>query len=250
VNSVLVARLGYQSEQGSEIGVATIALVESYLRANPSFKLPEGLLERIESFAVEVYRWGARFNLTAAPDDPNELAFHILDSLMPLLLAASEPDGQLARCFIRGKRILDLGSGAGFPGLILASAVEAEFLLVESRRKRASFLRTAIGAMRLSNVQVDSQHRQVLAPEFNVVMARAFARPGEFYDVAPTGLKPDGATLLYASERQREEIEVILQKRGSVSRFYNYQPPRFGHPTGRAGVGPAGHIIVLSGRGT
>jgi 16S rRNA G527 N7-methylase RsmG len=62
----------------------------------------------------------------------------------------------LADAFVSGSRVLDLGSGAGFPALILAAACDADFLLMEARRKRASFLRVTAAEMGLSNVQVDS----------------------------------------------------------------------------------------------
>ena len=210
-------------DKADEIGMATRELVEKYLRGRPNFVANQEFLSRMEVFAAELARWGAKMNLTAAPEDPTELAFHILDSLMPLVLAADE-SAELARDFTTGERILDLGSGAGFPGLVLASATEAEFQLVEARRKRVSFLRTAIGAMGLRNVEVDSQYRRAFAPEFDVVTARAFAQPEKFYEVAATALKPGGITMLYASERQREEIEKILRGRHESAMFHDYEP--------------------------
>ena len=184
-------------------------------------------------------------NLTAAPEDPGELAYHILDSLKPLLLVTDESP-LLAERFAGGKRVLDLGSGAGFPGLVLAAATEAEFRLVESRRKRASFLRTAIGALALKKVEVDSEYRRAFAPEFDVVTARAFAHPEKFYEVAATALKPSGIAVLYASERQQKEIETILGSRGELATFHGYELPRAG--ASRPG-GPSAsprHLIVIS----
>jgi 16S rRNA (guanine527-N7)-methyltransferase len=232
-------------DKADEIGMATRELVEKYLREWSKFVPNQEFLSRMEVFAVELARWGAKMNLTAAPEDPTELAFHILDSLMPLVLEADEAAG-LAPNFAAGKRILDLGSGAGFPGLVLAAATEAEFLLVESRRKRVSFLRTAIGAMGLSNVEVDSQYRRAFAPEFDVVTARAFAQPEKFYEVAATALKPGGITMLYASERQREEIEKILLARHEIAMFHDYEPQRMtAGPGGKESASPR-HLIVVS----
>jgi 16S rRNA (guanine527-N7)-methyltransferase len=244
-----MARVDHRSDRADEIGAATRALVEAFLEHIPMFRPPGDFFERIQTFTVELGRWGTRFNLTAAPDDPAELAFHILDSLMPLLLVAREPGGPLAQSFRPSIRILDLGSGAGFPGLILAVATEAKFMLVESRRKRASFLTTAIGAMGLGNVEVDNRYRRVFAREFDVVMARAFARPAEFYEVATTALKPDGIALLYASERQRDEIEASLNRWGSIARFYSYEPPRVGYRSTQAEADSPAHLIVVGRRG-
>jgi 16S rRNA G527 N7-methylase RsmG len=71
----------------------------------------------------------------------------------PEMLAAR---ADLTKAFAAGSRVLDLGSGAGFPALILAAACDADFLLMEARRKRASFLRVTAAEMGLANVQVDS----------------------------------------------------------------------------------------------
>ena len=244
-----MAMVDHQSDGPDEIGAATRALVETYLGSYPNFDGPGGFLRRIKIFATELARWGAKFNLTAAPRDPAELAFHLLDSLMPLLLAADEPGSPLAQSFAQGKRILDLGSGAGFPGLILASVSQAKFLLVESRRKRASFLTTVSGAMGLGNVEVDSKYRRVFTPEFDTVMARAFARPAEFYEVAATALKPGGVAVLYASERQRGEIEACRHWWWHTQRFYSYEPPRVVYRSTQAGADSPDRVIVMSRRG-
>jgi 16S rRNA G527 N7-methylase RsmG len=162
-----------------EIARAARAIVAETV-ATAGFEPPTGLLDRIETFAAALALWGARLNLTAAPDNPGEIAFHIIDSLAPLILAirdevppptarAGSTDALVAKstvmptaragladAFVSGSRVLDLGSGAGFPALILAAACDADFLLMEARRKRASFLRVTAAEMGLSNVQVDS----------------------------------------------------------------------------------------------
>ncbi len=97
-------------------------------------------------------------NLTAQPDEPVEISFQVVDSLMPLVLAGRPGGAVLSEAFGTGSRILDLGSGAGFPGLVLAAACAAHFTLCESRRKRVSFLRVAIAELDLKNVTVESAH--------------------------------------------------------------------------------------------
>lgn len=244
-----MAKITAAADQVDEIGMATRELVEKYLRAWSNFVPDQEFLGRMEVFAAELARWGAKMNLTAAPEDPAELGFHILDSLTPLLMVKEDPSPDLALEFSRGRRILDLGSGAGFPGLVLAAATEAQFQLVESRRKRVSFLRTAIGAMGLNNVELESQYRRVFAPEFDVVTARAFAQPERFYEVAATALKPAGITVLYASARQREEIERIAGARGDRALVHDYESPRIRKSLAAELSASPRHLIVVSRKG-
>jgi 16S rRNA G527 N7-methylase RsmG len=110
-------------------------------------------LDRVQRLSALIAFWGTRVNLTAAPGDPREIGFHIFDSLAPIIFA--EHEQLLKRAFQCGAQLLDLGSGAGFPGLVLASAVPATFTLLESRRKRASFLAVAAAEMGLENVTVE-----------------------------------------------------------------------------------------------
>ncbi len=211
----------------SQVGTETIALVEQELRAL-SFPISGRLLGRLEKFAAALALWGGATNLTAAPDDPAEVAFHILDSLAPVLLAEQSQPAGLAGIFSPGQRVLDLGSGAGFPGLVLAAATEARFTLLEARRKRASFLAVAATEMGLTNVEVDSHHRdpKALPREFEVVTGRAFAQPAIFYRSAANALKTDGTAVLYANPDQTlDQVSAVAAGFGEPRQF-PYTAPR------------------------
>jgi len=159
---------------------------------------------RIEKFAAAIALWGARMNLTAHPDDPDEIAFHVTDCLMPLMLAMDDSSPFWVR-FDNGREILDLGSGAGFPGLVLAAASPAHFTLVESRRKRASFLQYAVAEAQLDNVEVLVTRAEDLGTScrYDIVTARAFGDSRDFFELARRLLKADGVALLYANPSQR-----------------------------------------------
>jgi 16S rRNA G527 N7-methylase RsmG len=129
---------------------------------------------------------------------------------MPLVLEAG-PDGTALRdLFVAGRFVLDLGSGAGFPGLILAAASNARFVLLESRRKRSNFLEVAAAEMALTNVTVDPTRRSAteLAPIFDAVLGRAFAKPVRFYESAAAALSPGGVAILYATPEQPLDLEA------------------------------------------
>ncbi len=214
------------SSAGSAVDPGQIAKIvrqliqssDAFLHHASSIVAPE-FFAHIETLAANVALWGSRTNLTAHPDDPEEIAFHVIDSVMPLVIAHDDPSGPLANAFSEGRRALDLGSGAGFPGLVLAAASRAHFTLVESRRKRASFLRVAVAGMGLSNVDIDPTRVEVnqLASEFDLVTARAFGDAGEFFELAGAALKPGGLAMLFANPSQRLSLD-----RAGVSHLSGY----------------------------
>jgi 16S rRNA (guanine527-N7)-methyltransferase len=201
--------------------------VEAFLHARP-VSIDTLFSERIERLAVTLATWGSKMNLTAHPDDPEEIAFHVIDSLMPLALSHED---LLHGRFDAGCEILDLGSGAGFPGLVLAAATSAHFTLMESRRKRASFLQVAMGEMQLTNVAVDPRRADDIDfdARFDVVTARAFGDPREFFALARSALKMNGLAILYANPSQRlpgdlQHIAYRIPHRGQqVSRILAVQ---------------------------
>jgi 16S rRNA (guanine527-N7)-methyltransferase len=107
--------------------------------------------------------WGARMNLTAIRDRDQQVTRHVLDSLS-------------VRPWLKGQRIADLGSGAGFPGIPLA-VVERErhFALLESIGKKCEFLRHVVATLGLANVEVVQARSDHFRPpvRFTTVVARA-----------------------------------------------------------------------------
>jgi len=196
---------------------------------------------RIETFAATLALWGAKLNLTSAPEDPGEIAFHIIDSLAPLILARSADGASLNSAFAAGSHVLDLGSGAGFPSLILAAASPASFTLLEARRKRASFLSVAAAEMGLANVRVNSSRPEMtLKPIFDVVTARAFAEPPIVYRTAAATLKPAGLVVIYGSPAQRLAIEQASRGNFEPTICLAYEVPR--------GTTRVAHLIGVSKR--
>jgi 16S rRNA (guanine527-N7)-methyltransferase len=168
-----------------------------------------GFLERTEKMAATLALWGAHTNLTADASDPAEIAFHIVDSLAPIAFAPDANRRALEEALAEGANALDLGSGAGFPGLVLAAAFDARFTLAEARRKRASYLQVAAHEMDLRNVAVEQRRATAgsiatvgTVAGFQLVTARAFGISPELYEIAVAALRPGGILLLYASADQ------------------------------------------------
>jgi 16S rRNA (guanine527-N7)-methyltransferase len=138
--------------------------------------LSDEAIERLLVYLAELMKWSRRVNLIAR-DTPEAQAIetHFLDSLtlLPLL---QEP---------APVHLLDVGTGAGFPGLVLAAVLpEARFTLVEPRQKRVSFLRHLIRTLGLTNVEVVADrvepHAQAWQGRFSHITSRAVAEPGLF----------------------------------------------------------------------
>jgi len=160
-------------------------------------------LDRIERFAATLALWGPKINLTAHPTDPDEIVFHVFDSIIPVSLVVNSKILRLGG-FDRERRFLDIGSGAGFPGLVIASAINAHVILVESRRKRASFLNEAIIEMGLRNAHVETMRAESLDVRdgFDLMTARAVGSPVDMFKLAGRALHPGGLLMLYISAAQ------------------------------------------------
>ena len=162
-------------------------------------------LDRIEQMAAMLALWGPKINLTAHPSDPGEIVFHVFDSIIPVSIAVSSKILRLSARLDRERRFLDIGSGAGFPGLVIAAAINAQVTLVEARRKRATFLSEAAVEMGLRNVRVQCVRAESLdvSDGFDLVTARAVGNPAGIFEIAGRALHPGGVLMLYASAEQK-----------------------------------------------
>lgn len=138
------------------IGVGAAALQVS---------LTDDAVARLAQLLRELERWNRRVNLTAIREVRDMVPGHVLDSL------AAAP-------LVRGKTVLDVGTGAGFPGLPLAIAQPARhFTLLDSNGKKIGFVRHMIGELGLDNVDAAQARAETYSPteRFDTVIARAFA---------------------------------------------------------------------------
>ncbi len=143
-----------------------------------------------------VQQWNARTNLTAINDTPTAIVRHYRDSLMVLPHLTDGP-------------IVDFGSGAGFPGMVLAIArPDWQVTLVEPRRKRVSFLEVARARLKLENVRVHHGRLEDVADQSYVhAVSRATFADAGFMAMAEVQthvgrwLREDGTMLLYRGQR-------------------------------------------------
>jgi len=147
------------------------------------------LLERFGIYLAELRRWNARVNLTGLKTEREMVIRHFLDGLavLPFLGEARE--------------VADIGSGAGFPGLVFKLVrPEISLTLVESRGKKAAFLEYLITLLHLEGVEVAPVYitprlARDWGPRFEVVVSRAALKLKDFLAVAAPILKPGGRAL-------------------------------------------------------
>jgi 16S rRNA (guanine527-N7)-methyltransferase len=151
------------------------------------------------SLLDELERGNAQFNLTAIRDRPGMLRKHVLDSLS-------------LHSFLRGTRIADVGTGAGFPGLPLALAnPERHFALIEATGKKARFVSNTAARIGAGNVEVVHTRAETYRPDrgFDIVVARALSSLADFVAYAGHLLAPGGRLLAMKGKRPDEEISAL-----------------------------------------
>jgi 16S rRNA (guanine527-N7)-methyltransferase len=147
--------------------------------------LDPALIPGVVRYLQLLERWNRVHNLTAVNGAEAMLDRHVLDSLSVLP-------------WLHGDRVLDVGSGAGLPGLILALADPSRaYLLLDAAAKRVRFLRAAIAELGLAHVEARHGRVEDLRPEagFATVVSRAFAAPPEFVRRAGHCVAPGGRML-------------------------------------------------------
>jgi len=151
--------------------------------------------DRLQRFAGLLLRWNATLNLIAAADADVVWDRHIADSLQLLPLMPHDVS-----------RAVDLGTGGGFPGLVLAIATGVAFDLIESDRRKAAFLRTAVletGAP--ATVHCCRIENATVAPAA-LVTARALAPLPRLLPLAARLLASDGVCLFLKGAKAEQEL--------------------------------------------
>jgi len=174
----------------------------------------------------EVESANARFNLTAIRDRPGMLRKHLLDSLS-------------VHALLRGSRVADIGTGAGFPGLPLAIVnPRRRFALIEATGKKARFVERAAQLLSLGNVEVVHGRAERYRPFelFDTVVARALSSLADFVAYAGHLCAPEGRLLAMKGKRPDEEISA-LPKAFRVLAVHRVELP---------GLDDQRHIVELS----
>ncbi len=161
--------------------------------------LDELQVENLVRLIDELAAANAEFNLTAIRDRPGMLHKHLLDSLSVLP-------------YLRGGRVADVGTGAGFPGLPLAIASpERQFVLIEATGKKARYVERTVRRVGCANVEVVHARAESYRPAegFDVVLARAVASLADFVGYAGHLCAPGGRLLALKGRRPDAELAAL-----------------------------------------
>ncbi len=181
--------------------------------------------QRLLRFVELLARWNRAYNLTAVREPAAMLTHHLLDSL------AVAP-------FVEGPRIVDVGTGAGLPGLPLALACpERHFVLLDSRAKKTRFVTQAAAELGLSNLDVVNSRVQDYAPSapFDTVLTRAFSSLDEMLAVTRHLCAPRGLFLALKGAFPESEL-AALPAGVAVERVAPLTVP---------GLSAARHVVLL-----
>ncbi len=160
---------------------------------------PSRLRDPLLAFLHLLEKWNGAYNLTAVREPEKMATHHLLDSLavMP---------------YLRGRRIVDVGAGAGIPGIPLALACPGlEFVLLDSNAKKTRFITQAIHELGLANVSVQRARAEDYRPArlFDTVISRAFASLAEMLDMTQHLGAPDGVFVAMKGNYPQDELMAV-----------------------------------------
>ncbi len=162
-----------------------------------NISLPDNFFDNITKYKAQLLKWNKIHNLTGARDEAT-LDDFIFDALFPVSFLPSI------------KSLLDIGTGAGFPGMILAFALpETKVTLVEPLAKRASFLQFIKADLGLDNVQVIKKRVENMeSGVFELITSRAVTDTKMLLDLSKNLSNKDTKFLFYKGERVFDEVEA------------------------------------------
>lgn len=159
----------------------------------------EEAIANLITYLELLQEWNQTHNLTAVDDLEEMISIHVLDS------ASIKP-------YIKGASLLDVGSGAGLPGMVLAILSPAlQVTSVEARNKKAQFQMFAANKLKLKNFAVENVRIEDFKPKdkFSMVTSRAFASLEDFVEGSRQAIASNGRWLAMKGQVPTEELKMI-----------------------------------------
>jgi len=161
--------------------------------------LERDIQQRLLEYVALIEKWNRVYNLTAIREPEKMVSHHLLDSLA-------------VAAHLHARRMLDVGSGAGLPGIPLALAHPGMHVtLLDSNHKKSAFLNQAVLELKLKNAEVCAGRVESWQAQnkFDVIISRAFSDMGEFVRVTRHLLAPGGIYAAMKGLHPYEEIDKL-----------------------------------------
>jgi len=175
--------------------------------ASLNLNISDEKIDQLLGFIKLIEKWNKAYNLTAIRDREEMARLHILDSL------AIAPH-------IEGKRVIDIGTGAGLPGIPLAICLpEIDFTLLDSNAKKTRFVQQVVLELKLKNVEVLHSRVEDYHPEktYDAVLTRAFADLSDIVKLTAHLLAKNGVLLAMKGQNPDTELAEITAKKSVIS---------------------------------
>jgi 16S rRNA (guanine527-N7)-methyltransferase len=171
--------------------------------AELGLSLSDAQFEQLLGYLALIQKWNKVYNLTAVRDPQEMLTHHLLDSLTAVAPLVRHTAGQPAR-------VLDVGSGGGLPGIVLAICrPELEVSCVDTVGKKAAFIQQVAASLRLPNLHGIHARVETLAGPFDVVCCRAFASLPDFVSWSRGALAQQGVWMAMKGKHPQAEIDAL-----------------------------------------
>jgi 16S rRNA (guanine527-N7)-methyltransferase len=166
-------------------------------------QLDELQIARLLDYLDLIQKWNKVYNLTAVRDPAEMLTHHLLDSLAAVGPLRRQTGG-------RAVSLLDVGSGAGLPGVVFAICCpEVRVECVDTVAKKAAFLQQVAAALKLPNLKGLHARVESLAGPYDIVCSRAFASLADFVNWSSAALAGEGVWLAMKGKHPADEIAAL-----------------------------------------
>ncbi len=184
------------------VGGSTLRSVLDGAISQLELDLDETQRQKLLKYIELLSRWNRTYNLTAIRDPHEMLVQHVIDCLALISPLRFETVATA------GRRVLDVGSGAGLPGVVVAiAASEFDVVCVDSVGKKTAFVSHVAQQLELANVRVQHERVEKLSGRFDVITSRAFSSLPSFLESTRHLLDPTGVWLAMKAKRPTRELE-------------------------------------------
>jgi len=165
--------------------------------------LTDGQTQQLLEFMALIQKWNKVYNLTAVRDPADMLTHHLLDSLTAVAPLNRHTQGQAIR-------LLDVGSGGGLPGVVLAICLpDVAVTCVDTVAKKAAFVQQVAVSLKLPNLRGVHARVESLTEPHQVICSRAFASLADFVTWSRTALAEDGVWMAMKGKHPQGEIDAL-----------------------------------------